>query len=78
MCNYHSEQGDGPGGMVVDCNEVHEKGNGGNCCGEEGSTAQHLLDPLSPCSSMTKSRGMYFNIMVNNILSPIATCTLVC
>ena len=61
MCNYHSKEGDGPGGMVVDCNEVHNKGNGGHCCGEESSTAQHLLDPFSSCSSVTQCKGTYCN-----------------
>ena len=47
---YHGEERYGPGGMVVDGNEVHEEGGAGYSGRKERSTHQHLFNPLFTCS----------------------------
>ena len=45
---YHSEDGDGSRGMVVDGNKVDEEGSSTDEGGEERCSTHHLFDPGLP------------------------------
>lgn len=45
MSTYHGAEGDGPGGMVVDGNEVDEECHATDESWDEEGTHEHLLDP---------------------------------
>lgn len=47
---HHCEEGDGPGGMVVDGNEVDDEGRSTDQTREQRSSTKHLLNPVLPCS----------------------------
>lgn len=47
--SYHGEERNGPGGVVVNGYEVDQEGGATDQQGEQGSSHQHLLDPIFTC-----------------------------
>lgn len=47
---YHSEEWDSSGGVIVDGHEVDEEGSAADESWEEGSSTDHLTDPVLTCT----------------------------